>query len=84
MMKTRLVLALLIIGAAYIGWRYYQLQSAAVRWEGPVEEILSEKLDKQANTMHMEFTSRVDAPVTEVMRAFSEPERMQEYTEVVR
>lgn len=85
MTKMRSVLlAILVIGVGYVGWRYSQLHSAAVRWEGPVEEILSEKFDKQANTVQMEYTSRIDAPIAEVVRAFSEPERMQEFTEVVR
>jgi len=75
---------IVLVGLAYVGWRYYQIQSAAVRWEGPVKEILSEKFDKQANTTHMEYTSRIDAPVEEVFRAFQRPEDMQKYTEVIR
>lgn len=80
----KILLVLVVVGVAYTAWWYSQLHSAAVRWEGQVEEILSEKLDKQLSTMHMEFTSRIDAPEAEVFRAFSEPERMQEFTEVVR
>ncbi len=78
------VLAVVLCGLAYVGWRYAQIHSATVHWEGPVEEILSEKFDKNGNTAQMEFTSRIDAPAAEVFRAFTEPERMQEYTEVVR
>lgn len=78
------VLALIGIGIAFLGWRYQQLRSAAALWEGAVPEILSEKLDKNTDTMSVEFTSRVDAPVDAVLRAFSEPERSAEFSNIVR
>jgi hypothetical protein len=78
------LLALCLVGLAFLGLRYAQLRSAAVRWEGPVEEILSEKLEKQADTMEVEFTSRLDAPVAAVFAAFTEPERSQEFGDNVR
>jgi uncharacterized protein YndB with AHSA1/START domain len=78
------LLALIGVGFAFIGVRYYQLRTAARLWEGPVPEILSEKLDKQADTMTIEFTSRIDAPVVAVLRAFSEPERTAEFSTIVR
>jgi uncharacterized protein YndB with AHSA1/START domain len=85
MSKTRLGLLVVVIAVVgYVGWRYFQLQSAAVRWEGKVEEILSEEIDKQGRTMTMKFTSRIDAPVAEVFRAFSEPERGPEFSSVIR
>jgi Polyketide cyclase / dehydrase and lipid transport len=78
------LLALLGVGVAFLGVRYYQLRTAARLWEGSVPEILSEKLDKQADIMTVEFTSRIDAPVAAVLRAFSEPERSAEFSSIVR
>jgi len=75
---------LLGVGVIFLGWRYYQLRAAAALWEGPVPEILSEKLDKNADTMSIEFTSRIDAPIDAVLRAFSEPERSAEFSNLVR
>ncbi len=77
-------LAVVAIGVAFVGARYYQVMSTAAEWDGPVAEILTEKLDKQDNTMEIEFTSRLDAPVATVMQAFSEPERSQEFSDSVR
>ncbi|MBI3301617.1 MAG: SRPBCC family protein [Deltaproteobacteria bacterium] len=85
MKKTRWgLLAVVIVGAAVLGLRYYQVRTAALRWEGPVPEILSEKLDKQADTMEIEFTSRIDAPPAAVLRAFTEPERSADFSNIVR
>lgn len=78
------VVVLLSVGLAFIGWRYYQLYREAALWEGPVPEILSEKLDKDADAMSIEFTSRIDAPIDAVLRAFAEPERSAEFSRIVR
>jgi hypothetical protein len=78
------LLALIGVGIAFLGVRYSQLRTAARLWEGPVPEILSEKLDKQADTMTVEFTSRIDAPIAAVLQAFSEPERSAEFSNIVR
>jgi uncharacterized protein YndB with AHSA1/START domain len=78
------LLALIGVGLVFLGWQYYQVHSAALRWEGPVPEILSEKLDKQADIMTIEFASRIDAPPAAVMRAFTEPERSAEFSNIVR
>jgi len=78
------LLVLIGISLVFLGVRYYQLRTAARLWEGPVPEILSEKLDKQASTMTIEFISRIDAPVAAVLQAFSEPERSAEFSTIVR
>ena len=78
------VLALLAVGFVAFGAWYIRLQSRALQWEGQVPEILSEKFEKNADTMEIELTSRVDAPVASVFRAFTEPERTQEFSETVR
>jgi len=78
------LLALFVVVVFFIGIRYTQLRSASRLWEDPVEEILSEKLEKNADTMQIEFTSRIDAPLETVFAAFTEPERGQEFGENVR
>lgn len=78
------VLALLVLGLIGFGVWYSRMQSAALQWEKPVAEILSEKLEKDADTMAIEFSSRIDAPVDVVFRALTEPERMQEFSDTVR
>jgi len=78
------VLVLCVVGLVTAGWWYLRLRLAAQQWEGPVAEILSEKLEKDTDTMEIEFTSRVDAPVDAVFRAFTEPERSQEFSDSVR
>jgi ribosome-associated toxin RatA of RatAB toxin-antitoxin module len=75
------VLALLVVGLAFWGWRYYH---TTILWEGAAPEILSEKLDKGADTMSVEFSSRIDAPIDAVLRAFGEPERSMEFSNLVR
>lgn len=75
------VLVLIGVGAAAVGWWYYR--TVAV-WSGAVPEILTEKLEKDTDTMSIEFTSRIDAPVETVFRAFSEPERGAEFSNIVR
>ena len=64
--------------------RYCHLRSAALDWEGPVPEIVTEKLEKQADTLSLAFTSRIDAPLPAVWEAFSQPERSAEFSDTVR
>ena len=78
------MLALCGVSLAFIGWRYQQLRTAAALWEGSVPEILSEKLEKDTDTMSVEFTSRIDAPLDAVLRSFAEPERSAEFSPIVR
>jgi ribosome-associated toxin RatA of RatAB toxin-antitoxin module len=80
----KILLGLLVVlglGAVVLGWRYYRVVSS---WEGPVPEILSETLEKNTDTMSVMFTSRVDAPIDAVFRAFSEPERGMEFSNIIR
>ena len=78
------VLAVVVLGLIVFGVQYYRVRSAALQWEKPVADILSEKLEKDAGTMTVEFTSRLDAPVEAVFRAFTEPERTREFSDTVR
>jgi uncharacterized protein YndB with AHSA1/START domain len=77
-------LAVVALGLIVFGVQYYRVRSAALQWQKPVADILSEKLEKDAGTMTVEFTSRLDAPVEAVLRAFTEPERTQEFSDTVR
>lgn len=77
------VLVLLGLGV-WAGLSFQRMRTAALQWEGPVAEILSEKIDKHAETMTMEFTSRLDAPLADIWQAFSEPERSAEFSETIR
>jgi uncharacterized protein YndB with AHSA1/START domain len=77
--------ALVLLGlGVWAGLFFQRMRTAALQWEGPVAEILSEKLDKHADTMTMEFTSRLDAPLADIWQAFSEPERSAEFSETIR
>jgi len=78
------VLAVVVLGLIVFGVQYYRVRSAALQWEKPVADILSEKLEKDAGTMSVEFTSRLDAPIEAVFRAFTEPERTREFSDTVR
>lgn len=77
------VLTVVIGGGAFVGFRYYQITSEAAVWNGPVTEILTEQIERQDNTLEVEFTSRLDAPPAVVFQAFSEPERSHEFSDSV-
>lgn len=78
------VLTLIVVGLIGFGVWYSRMRSASLQWEGPVAEILREKLEKDTDTMTIEFESRIDAPVDTVFRALTEPERLQEFSDTVR
>lgn len=77
------VLTVVIGGGAFVGFRYYQITSEAAVWDGPATEILTEQIERQDNTLEVEFTSRLDAPPAVVFQAFSEPERSHEFGDSV-
>ncbi len=55
---------------------YFRAQKAATKWEGPVEEIVFEKLDKDGKVFDIELHSRIDAPVDTVWAAMKQPEKL--------
>ena len=57
---------------------YFRAQKAATKWEGPVEEIVFEKLDKEGKVFDIELHSRVDAPADAVWAAMKQPEKLAE------
>jgi hypothetical protein len=60
---------------------YFRAQKAATKWEGPVEEIVFEKLDKDGKVFDIELHSRIDAPVDTVWAAMKQPEKLAENSE---
>jgi hypothetical protein len=60
---------------------YFRAQRAATKWEGPVEEIVFEKLDKDGKVFDIELHSRVDAPADAVWAAMKQPEKLAENSE---
>jgi hypothetical protein len=67
--------ALVLLVAIYFGWTYYRIQQAV---SGPAAEIASESITRTADTWHVSFVSRFDAPVDRVFEAFTHPERAHE------
>lgn len=57
---------------------YFRAQKAAKIWDGPVEEIVYEKLEKDGKVFDIELRSRIDAPVDVVWAAMLEPEKLAE------
>jgi hypothetical protein len=57
---------------------YFRAQRAATKWEGPVEEIVFEKLDKDGKVFDVELHSRIDAPIDQVWAAMKSPEKLAE------
>jgi hypothetical protein len=60
---------------------YFRAQKAATKWEGPVEEIVFEKLDKDGKVFDVELHSRIDAPADKVWAAMKQPEKLAENSE---
>lgn len=60
---------------------YFRAQRAATKWEGPVEEIVFEKLDKDGKVFDVELHSRIDAPIDQVWAAMKQPEKLSENSE---
>jgi len=57
---------------------YFRAQSAATKWEGPVDEITYESLEKDGKVFTVEMHSRIDAPVDKVWAAMKHPEKLAE------
>jgi hypothetical protein len=60
---------------------YFRAQKAAKIWDGPVEEIVYEKLEKDGKVFDIEMRSRIDAPVDVVWAAMLEPEKLADYSD---
>jgi hypothetical protein len=73
------VAIVLVAVLGYVGWSYWAVQQAAVRWEGAVPGILSEKIEKEGDVADIELVSRIDAPMADVFGAFQRPEDTPKY-----
>ena len=60
---------------------YFRAQKAAKIWDGPVEEIVFERLEKDGKVFDVELHSRIDAPVDKVWAAMKEPEKLAEMSD---
>jgi hypothetical protein len=76
-MKTILAIVgvLVLAVAGFVGWQYMKIQRAV---SGPAKEIVSESIERDGDTWHVTFVSKLDATPDEVWRAFNSPERSSE------
>jgi carbon monoxide dehydrogenase subunit G len=74
------VVALLGVSGCDMIAGYFRAQEAATKWEGPVEEIVFEKLEKDGKVFDVELHSRIDAPIDAVWAAMKQPEKLAEYS----
>ena len=66
---------LVLAVAGFVGWQYMKIQRAV---SGPAKEIVSESIERDGDTWHATFVSKLDATPDEVWRAFNSPERSSE------
>jgi hypothetical protein len=67
------VAVLAVLG--FVGYQYWKIQQALT---GPAKEIVSEKIERQGDTWHASFVSKLNYPPDDVYQAFSQPERLSE------
>lgn len=60
---------------------YFRAQNAAVKWEGPIEEIASSEITKDGKVFTIEMVSRIDSPPEAVWAAMKHPERLSQNSE---
>lgn len=60
---------------------YFRAQSAAVKWDGPIEEIASAELSKDGKVFTISMVSRIDAPADKVWEAMKHPEKLSQNSE---
>lgn len=73
-----IVVALALLGYGGYRWWLSSVERAAVEWEGELQEIAREKMEKIDDTWHIEFDTVFDAPVERVYQAYTQPERAHE------
>lgn len=78
-MKTILGLVgvLVLAVVAFVGWQYYRIQQALT---GPAKEIVSERIERDGDIWHASFVSKIDDTPDRVFEAFSQPERLSEFS----
>ena len=60
---------------------YFKAQNAAVKWEGPIEEIASSEITKDGKVFTILMVSRIDAPPDKVWAAMKQPEKLAQNSE---
>lgn len=70
-----IVAVLVLAVAGFVGYQYWKVQRALT---GPAKEIVSEKIERDGDTWHASFVSKIDATPDEVWEAFTQPERSSE------
>ncbi len=60
---------------------YFRAQSAAVKWDGPIEEIASADITKDGKVFTIAMVSRIDAPADKVWEAMKHPEKLSQNSE---
>jgi carbon monoxide dehydrogenase subunit G len=55
---------------------YFRAQNAAVKWEGPIEEIAAADIKKDGKVFTIKMESRIDAPPDKVWAAMKQPEKL--------
>ena len=60
---------------------YFRAQSAAVKWDGPIEEIASAELSKDGKVFTISMVSRIDAPADKVWEAMKHPEKLSQFSD---
>jgi len=66
---------LVLAVAGFVGWQYWKIQQML---SGPAKEIVSEKIEREGDTWHASFVSKLDATPEETWEAFNQPERTSE------
>jgi len=66
---------LVLAVAGFVGWQYWKIQQML---SGPAKEIVSEKIEREGDTWHASFVSKLDATPDETWDAFNQPERTSE------
>jgi len=84
------IIVIVVIAIAAGAWLFFKargVQQAAVKWEGPIDEIVFEDIkrdEKDRDRVNVNLTSRIDAPVAEVFESFQNPERSQGLVEEIK
>lgn len=79
-MKTfvGIAVAVVVATAAFLGWQYWRLSSAASRWAG-AEEVAFEEIVKEGRTWKVRLESVIDRPIELVWEAMQQPESSAEF-----
>jgi len=60
---------------------YFRAKNAAVKWEGPIEEIAAANITKDGKVFTIHMESRIDAPPDKVWAAMKHPELLSKNSE---